>query len=722
MNGKQSINPIILENEFCRLKVGGDCIVKSLVLKKTGEECLLPDEEIALFSVTQERPFNNEVKLAHPNRRTTFQANRLRREGDRLIVGFEITPFEAVISIREAPHYIAFTLEDFIVHPTDYGHLCMTPPPVAELRLVQLPVKHRANFGEWLNVCWDDAGAVNVLALSPHARIGSERRSRCRIMTADAVKGIRLRGCGAALIAAPREELLNAIGEIEEDYDLPRGVQSRRDKEHLNAGIYWTAGIQPANADRHIAFAQKGGFRMMLIYYRSIFREEGAYNFNGNYDFRPEFPGGMEDLKKLLQKIKAAGITPGFHFLHTHIGLRSRYVTPRADHRLHLTQRFTLSRPLGPGDGEVFVEEDPQDAPMHEKCRVLNFGGELIAYEGYTVERPYRFTGCRRGAYDTAVQEHPAGQIGGILDISEFGGGSVYLDQNSDLQDEIAARLAQIYDAGFEFVYFDGSEGTNAPFDFHVPNAQYRVYRQLGKAPLFTEGAAKAHFSWHFLSGGNAFDIFPPEIFKASIDRFPAQEAPRMRCDFTRLNFGWWGIWVPGTQPDHFEYGTSHAAGWDCPVSIQFDLEKLERHPRADDLLEVLRRWEDVREKGWLTEEQKRLLREPGKEYTLLINERNEYELVPCRQLPCGDERIRAFAFKRGVEQYAMFWHTQGEGTMTLPAPAEAMRFSSAFGGTWTAPGAGKNGEAVLPIGARQYLRGNLTQEELAAAFARATL
>ena len=48
----------------------------------------------------------------------------------------------------------------------------------------------------------------------------------------------------------------------------------------------------------------------------------------------------------MLARVKSAGITPGIHFLQTHIGIRSRYVTPVADHRLHKTRRFTLSRPL----------------------------------------------------------------------------------------------------------------------------------------------------------------------------------------------------------------------------------------------------------------------------------------------------------------------------------------------------------------------------------------
>ena len=134
---------IILENKHFCLTIGGDCCAKSLVYKTSGQECLDTREDVALFSVTQPRPYNNEIKLAYPNKRTTFQANRVRKEGDRLIVGFEITPYEAVVEVKQTPSYIAFRLADFIVHPGDYGHLRITPPPVESFRLLQLPVKYR---------------------------------------------------------------------------------------------------------------------------------------------------------------------------------------------------------------------------------------------------------------------------------------------------------------------------------------------------------------------------------------------------------------------------------------------------------------------------------------------------------------------------------------------------------------------------------------------------
>jgi hypothetical protein len=716
---------IIIENGLMKLVVGPDCVTKSLILKSTGEECLYPGEEIALFSVTQERPFNNEVKLAHPNKRTVFQANRLRREGSRLITGFEITPYEAVIEIKEAPGYIAFSLVDFIVEPSHYGGLRMTPPPVAEFRLFQLPIRARENFGEWLNVSWDEGAAVNVLATSPYARIDSERRHGYRIMTADAVRGIKLRGTGAALIASTPDSLLDSIAALEEDFDLPRGVESRRG-DMINASAYWSANVNPNNVNEHIAYAQKGGFRCMLLYYTCMFKERGGYGLNGDYDYRDDYPNGREDLKKMVDRIKAAGITPGLHFLQTHIGLLSRYVTPVADHRLNVTRRFTLSKPLDKDAAVVFVEENPEDTVMDERCRVLKFGGELIAYESYTTEPPYRFNGCRRGEHSTVIENHPTGLVGGILDVSEFGGTSVYLDQNSSLQDEVADKIAGAFNTGFRFVYFDGSEGTNAPFGFHVPNAQYRVLKKLDPAPLFTEGAAKAHFSWHFLSGGNAFDVFPPEVFKEKIREFPAEEAPRMRQDFTRLNFGWWAFWAPGTQPDMYEYGTSRAAAWDCPVTIHENMAAFKAHPRTDDIFEVMRRWEYVRANNLLTEEQKLALRNLEQEHILLMDEEGEPELQPYDEIP-ADDKISAFIFERPEktderdERYVVFWHKSGSGTIELPIAPEDAVLLKELGGEPAPLTAGEDSIAI-PVGGRCYLRSRLSREKLTEAFAKAKL
>jgi len=707
---------IIIGNKHFRLTVGDDCKVKSFVRVSNGKNLAVADEEVSLFSVTQERPFNNEIKLAYMNKKTTYQANRLVREGDILTVGFELAPYDALVAVKECDDYVSFTLQGFRVHPDGYNsYLCMDTPPVSEFRLLQLPLAHGERFGEWLNIIHGDGFSAAVIAASPCERIDSEKRSRCRILTADADANLKLIGSQAAIIARETDDFLDSMDTFERDFSLPLGVQSRR-SAFINSSIYWTEDpITPETIDEHIAIAKKGGFQLMLFNYRAFFRETVNYHYIGNYDFRKEIANKEDDVKRALEKISKAGLHAGIHFLHTHIGMKSRYVTPVPDHRLGIKKQFTLARDIGADETVIYVEESTAGSPMHDGCRVLKFGGELISYQRCTCEKPYRFEGCVRGYNDTTASPHSAGLRGGILDISEYGATSVYLDQNTDLQDEIAEKIGAFYNLGFAFAYFDGSEGTNAPFAYHIPNAQYRVYQKFAKPPIFCEGAAKTHFSWHMLSGGNAFDVFSTEEYKRCIVRFPFEEARMLKDSFTRVNFGWWGL-RKDTRPDIFEFGTSRAAAWDCPATVLIYLKIIQNHPRRDDICEVLRRWEDVRAKGLLSAEDKARLKDTKREHIMLINEKGDYELCEYEEIALGTGDVSAFYFERSGESYVVTWCNTGSGEMTVPWRYAAPAYTEELGGREVAYTM-KNGKLTLPVAGRRYIKACVCREEMIASF-----
>ncbi|HZH71711.1 MAG TPA: hypothetical protein VFD91_04420, partial [Mariniphaga sp.] len=594
---------IVLENQQMKFVIGKNGIAKSLIYKATGEECLEPGRNISVFTVTQERPFHNEIKLAYPTKEMTFNAESIEQNGDELIVDFELIYYKARIKVDVTPHYINFTIKDFFIDGDDYGIGVNTGilPPVYEMNFIRLPVKDRQYFGDWLNVSWDEKVAVNLLATDIHARIEAEKRVGYRILKAGVERDIQLVDVGAALIVCDPDDLLDNIAAVEEDFDLPRGANSRK-HDLYNASYYAAYGLTAENVDDHIKYAKMGGFRTMKISYHDIVESGPSWSRKGDYDWRKDrFPNGRADLEKLLARIKVQGIATGLHFLHSHIGRDSRYVTPIPDHRLNLLKYFTISEPLGMNDTEIVVEQNPKNTTMADGMRVLKVGTELITYESYTTTPPYKFTGCKRGVDKTTVNSLPKGTIIGLLDVSEFGSQrSVYVDQRTGLQDEVAEKIANIYNAGFEFCYFDGSEGVNAPFWFNVPYAQWKVYRRFEPAPVFAEGAAKSHFSWHMLSGGNAFDVFRPDVLKEEIKRWPAQQAERMKQDFSRVNFGWLGYFLPneksiGTQPDIIEYVSGLAAAWDCPVSLNSNLKGFKEHLRTADNLEAFRRWEEVR-------------------------------------------------------------------------------------------------------------------------------
>ena len=183
---------------------------KSLVYKPTSEECLIAGKKIPLCTITQERPYQNEIKLAYPTKETTFKSNSVRREGDKLIVGFELIPWEAVISLKITPVYIGFTIEDFRLTVEDYG-ISMDEPAISEMWFLQLPVRNRTHYGDWLNVIWDDNQAINILATDPFARIDSEEGEGYRILKAGVAEKVKLKGAGAALIVCPTDKLLDNI-------------------------------------------------------------------------------------------------------------------------------------------------------------------------------------------------------------------------------------------------------------------------------------------------------------------------------------------------------------------------------------------------------------------------------------------------------------------------------------------------------------------------------
>ena len=85
---------------------------------------------MTIFSVTEERPYHNELKLAHPNKKTVFQADTIYRKDDQLIVGFELLPWKAIIKIKETPAYVGFSLAGFNTDGAYPVYLKITRPPL----------------------------------------------------------------------------------------------------------------------------------------------------------------------------------------------------------------------------------------------------------------------------------------------------------------------------------------------------------------------------------------------------------------------------------------------------------------------------------------------------------------------------------------------------------------------------------------------------------------
>ena len=699
---------VVIENAGGGRVIGADGAARSLIHKSTGEECLAAEVRTPICAITQYRPYDNENFLIYPAKPRVFPACRVERRGDRLYVGFEDTYDIAVIRLDIEDDYIGFSLERVDYRIEAYGVKRQTE--IDEFALLRLPLRPRAHFGEWLNVVWDDRVAVNLLGTHPGTRIDAFPTAEATTLYAGLDAQVGLFGPGAALVVSSREGLLPAIGQIERDYDLPRGVESRRDGSY-RCSYYSLRGVTPENIDAHIEYARRGGFRTMMVYYVDFARS------CGHYGWREEYPGGMEDLRYVTDRIRAAGMIPGLHFHYSKVGVNDPYINGgHPDTRMNSVCELVLAEPAGAADTVLVVEGNTQGLRREEGRRLLHLGDELISYADCTTRPPYMLTGCRRGLHNSQPAAHAAGSRARLLDVDDWPL-FVRIDQNTGIQREIAGRLGRIYaEAGFRFVYFDGAEDVPMPYWYNVSRSQSVVYDVLRPAPLFAEGALKSHFGWHILSRGNAFDIFPPEYIRPAMKKYTLRCAARNAEDFTAVDFGWVNYLAPGgatigMQPDMYEYIYCKALAWDAPVSLVGNLEELRRHPRTEDNLRVMERWERAKLADAFTPEQKERLKDPDREFFLFEDSQGRFELYPCRQLTPNDESgVRAFLFRRGTKSCILYWHTSGEDQLRLTLPASRPTLTDDRGRRIAFRREGRL--CLLPAAGRAVLELDLPEEE----------
>jgi hypothetical protein len=388
---------------------------------------------------------------------------------------------------------------------------------------------------------------------------------------------------------------------------------------------------------------------------------------------------------------------------------------------------FTLAAPLVEQSSTITVEESPEGcdlltAVMWNRKQILKIGDELVEYAHYTSERPYQFTGCKRGVLGSRPSAYPRGFKFGLLDID--GQAAVRFDQRTSIQREHAEKIAQLAnEAGFQFFSYDGAEDVHAPWWFWVSMSQYEVHNRLSPEPLFSTGAAKSHFGWHILTCSNEFDTFLPEVVKEAARKHQAAAGRYLARDFTRTNMGWIDYVVPsnttvGMQPDMYEYLCACSAAWDCPISLKADLPRLRAHPRTDDNLEVMRRWEEARLARFFSTEQIEALRDGGREHILLIDETGRFELQPYEQIQDaagGSPAVRAFVFERRQNTHIVSWHPFGEATLEMKVDAGSIRLYRDLGKE--IPIQRSPGGVVVPCAGRQYLVMDLARSEALSVF-----
>ncbi|MCL5282888.1 MAG: hypothetical protein M1376_23635 [Planctomycetes bacterium] len=489
---------VVLQTQDLRLEIGADGLVKSLTAGGSGLEYAWTAAPMPVASIYREGQMTvgsqeayREFEVPQYRGGQCVPASAASLAGDRLTIRFAGANVAATYQVTTAPHYLAFKLlslaADSIIDRID----------LLQLRLRRLPF-----LGPWIDVAYDDQFGICLCAGNIRTNAGMSPQAEYVEMRALATRDVALEGATAVLFGCPnpKQRFLDAMEVVERDFGMPAGARNRR--APVQDSSYLWCYPTPDNVDQYITLAKRAGFRMILFSYTSV--TQGA----GHFLFNQQFPNGIDDLKKVTDRIRSAGLAVGIHIHYSKADRTDSYVTPVPDERLHKVRTFLLSAAVDAKADMLTVYENPAGCTRDKDRRILQIGQELIAYRDYTTEPPYQFTGCERGHLKTTATSHSAGEPVGLLDVDDWVK-FIRFDQATDIQDEAARRLAEIINATgpYDMLYFDGAEDVHDPFWYHVANAQWRVYRLLRPAPPVCEAAMSGHFSWHIMSRGCAYDV-----------------------------------------------------------------------------------------------------------------------------------------------------------------------------------------------------------------------
>jgi hypothetical protein len=590
---------VCLETRWATLSIGDDGTVLSLTEKGSGRELIA------------ERPPVLAVQRKSGRR---LQARRMRRQDDLLVAEFARGTGSAAIRIEAKDQY-------FVVTP-----VAVDVADVAQFTFFQLSPEPQEYIGRMAGLASDDRSGVCLRSLA--LEVGVLLSGRTPRLQAATTAEHGLIGHRVGLAAGPRQHLIAMLRSMAEDEPVPKshcgGPWSMGAEE--TRGSYLFANLAAKDTDAWIELARRGGFTNIHLH--------GWWTTLGHYEPRKAyFPNGLEDMKATAERIRAAGLKPGFHTLTACISTADPWVTPVPSPHLIASNRYTLARPLSATDTTIWVKETP--ATGHDLVwsysgngNALRVGNELIRYSGISRTVPYAFLQCERGAFNTQATAHPKDTPVDYLQQRYL---AFYPEPKSPLASEVADRIARVYnDCGLEMIYFDGSEGMRSRYG--IDAMRWAIFRRLEGG--VTEASQWGHNSWWFHSRLGAWD-HPVWAMKPFHDEHIRLASRFRRSDLLEPQLGWWAPRGPssvarGHFPDEMEYFAAKNLAIDGPMSIQ-GVHATGRpwNARMEEQLTILGWYERLRLARYFDESTLKRLREPGGEFRLRQDADGWWRLTP---------------------------------------------------------------------------------------------
>ena len=459
---------------------------------------------------------------------------------------------------------------------------------------------------------------------------------------ADPIHSLNLESVAAHGLQPVRFGLLvcpaDAFADTMERFEVASGLPSPHPGGAWNKKSPWVdesylfiTNFSEAQYEPVLTMAKRGGFGTILILQDSWTRSTGKYEVNTN-----AFPGGLDALVATVNRFKQEGFKVGLHFLGASIYPNDPYLTPVPDPRIVKDFTAELAADIDASGSDVPTTAPPEAFPAEDggymgSGTVLQIGEELIAYGARAMEAPFGFRGCQRGYLGTAAAQHAKGDS--IRHVHRSYGYFLY-DMDTTLIDEVTTNFARIANAcDVDMIYFDGSEWLQGDHRYYNAKLHKSFFDKLDRKDILLQASSFSHYSWHILARSASADGHGD--IKGYLDeRAPVFDA--YERDSMPLDIGWYYGYDPNAALDMFEYVLGTTIGYDSSMSFQVSLDAANNHPFTGEILDLIRRYEELRLSGRVPEDMRARLRvdpilagrKPGDEQLPFLDKRREYRLL----------------------------------------------------------------------------------------------
>lgn len=593
------------ENDTCRFAVNSLGLLTEFMSKATGQSYL--GEAAAVPMVTLMRQ-GHDVP--------TFGATR---NGDRLTFRF-LEP-EVSATIRITPRKTHFLFEVVEVQPADVDELA-----------IQIPMKRLAKLGWAFGANYDDTFGACFFCASINSHNRATAGATSVVLGGACERTHKLVGAKFVLIGAPAKQFRQAVIDAEKANNLPCPVVGGkwvRDSESIRKSYLFAVACDATHVDKLIEYAKIGGFGTLIFGIGDWSENNGHYEIN-----KTKFPGGTAAMRKIVDKIHAAGLEAGIHLFGPSISPNDPYITPKPDPRLAGVVCPPLAAAIDETATTIILTGQPNLPPKTLRTQAtpgyhIQIGDEIVRYSDIIpVEgQPdhWQFTGCARGQFGSTAAAHEAGAaVKGLITLW----GYFAIDPDSTLADEVTTNWAKVFNAcNFDFVYFDASDGLQTDYVdrwYYLNKFHTMYFQKLGRGCLYqTSNGTGGDLVWHVVPRSASADGHG-DIKGYLDDRWPGILG--MGDNWTKADIGWY-YWFSDVRPDQIEYVCARALGIDGSISLETSPASTDGLTQSRQMYEMIGRWERARRANVFSPAVKAKLLEMGKDFKLFQDSKGGWQL-----------------------------------------------------------------------------------------------